>query len=55
MDQVEGAQDIIGERYNVGLSKLHLAGDVQNLFEVVFFIIHDHKDGAQVFTSLDFE
>ena len=55
MDQVEGAQNIIGERYNVGLCKLHLAGDVQDLFEVVFFIIHHHKDGAQVFTSLDFE
>ena len=46
MNQIKSAQDVVGERYYVGLCELHLVGDVQNLFEVVIFIIHDDKDGA---------
>ena len=48
MDHIKCAKDIVGERYYVGLGKLHSVREVEDLFEIVVHIIHDNKDVAKI-------
>lgn len=53
MDHIKCAKDVVGERYYVGLGKLHSVREIQDLFEIVVYVIHDYEDGAKVCRGLN--
>lgn len=53
MDHIKCAKDVVGERYYVGLGKLHSVREIQDLFEIIVDVIHDYEDGAKVCRGLN--